>query len=57
MGYAAVMSLAEGKGNRIVATQNGSIVDIDMEEALQMTKTFQMDRYQIMEALALSKPV
>jgi 6-phosphofructokinase 1 len=57
MGYAAVMSLAAGKGNRIVATQNGSIVDIDMEEALQMTKTFQMDRYQILESLALSKPL
>jgi 6-phosphofructokinase 1 len=51
------MSLAAGKGNRIVATQNGSIVDIDMEEALQMTKTFQMDRYQILESLALSKPL
>ena len=51
MGYEAVMSLVAGKGNRIVATQNGRIVDLDMEEALQMKKTFQMDRYQILEAL------
>ena len=52
MGYEAVMTLAAGKGNRIIATQDGRIVDLDMEEALQMVKPFQMDRYQILEALS-----
>ncbi len=54
MGYDAVMALAAGRGNRIIATQDGRIVDLDMEEALQMTKPFQMDRYQILEALTSS---
>ena len=55
MGYRAVMALVEGKDNCIIATQNGKIVDIEMEEALQMKKNFQMDRYQILEALTNSK--
>ena len=52
MGYSAVMSLLEGKGNRIIASRDGSIVDLDMEEALAMTKPFQMDRYEILETLS-----
>ena len=36
------------------ATQDGRIVDLDMEEALQMKKSFPMERYQILEALTLS---
>ena len=52
MGYRAVAALMEGRGNRIVATQNGRIVDLDMEEALGMVKTFQMDRYEVLEALS-----
>ena len=52
MGYAAVMTMMARKGNRIISMQNGSIVDLDMEEALSMTKSFQMDRYQVLEALS-----
>jgi len=52
MGYNAVMSLAEGRGNRIIASQNGHLVNLDMEEALEMTKRFQMDRYEILETLS-----
>ena len=52
MGYEAVMSLIEGRGNRVVATQEGRVVDIDMEEALSMTKPFEMDRYDVLEALS-----
>ena len=52
MGYAAVMTMMARKGNRIISMQNGSIVDLDMEEALCMTKSFQMDRYQVLEALS-----
>jgi len=55
MGYRAVMALLEGKDNCIIATQNGKIVDIEMEEALQMKKPFQMERYQILESLTNSK--
>ena len=54
MGYEAVMALVSGKGNRVIGTQDGRIVDLDMEEALQMKKPFPMDRYQILEALTLS---
>ena len=52
MGYEAVLSLIEDRGNRIICTHDGRIVDLDMEEALAMTKQFQMDRYQVLEALA-----
>ena len=51
MGYEAVLTLISNRGNRIIATRDGHIVDLDMEEALAMTKQFQMDRYQVLEAL------
>ena len=51
MGYQAVQTLAAQKGNRIVSLVDGRIIDLDMEEALAMTKNFQMDRYDILEAL------
>ena len=54
MGYEAVMALASGRGNCVIATKDGRIVDLDMEEALQMKKPFPMERYQILEALTLS---
>ena len=54
MGYEAVMALTSGKGNCVIATKDGRIVDLDMEEALQMKKPFPMERYQILEALTLS---
>ena len=50
MGYEAVQSLAEGRGNRIICTQDGKVVDLDMEEALAMTKVFDMERYRVLEA-------
>ena len=55
MGYEAVISLAEGRGNRIIATQDGRIVDLDMEAALAMTKQFDMERYAVLEALTNSE--
>lgn len=51
MGYEAVLTLLSNRGNRIIATRDGRIVDLDMEEALAMTKQFQMDRYQVLESL------
>ena len=55
MGYASVMCLCEGKGNRVIARQEGRIMDLEMEEALQMVKPFPMDRYQILESLSITK--
>ena len=52
MGYAAVNALAEGRLNRIIATQQGDIVDIPIEEALQMKKHLQMVRYDVLETMA-----
>ncbi|MGI5964052.1 MAG: 6-phosphofructokinase [Lawsonibacter sp.] len=54
MGYEAVNALMEGKGNRIIATQDGRIVDLDMEAALAMSKKFDMERYNVLEALTNS---
>jgi len=55
MAYEAVVSLMENRGNRVIAAQNGQLVGLDMEEALQMKKHFQMDRYEILEALSSTK--
>jgi hypothetical protein len=55
MGYYAVSSFAEGRGNCIIATQEGGIVEIPIEEALAMKKHLQMDRYKIMEAMLIGK--
>ena len=54
MGYEAVKVLLEGKGNRIIGTRDGRITDMDMEEALAMTKSLEMYRYQVLEALTTS---
>ena len=56
MGYRAVMSLMEGRGNRVVVTQDGRVTDMEMEEALQMVKPFPMERYQILESLTCRQP-
>ena len=39
MGAHAVDAMIEGKTNRVVAYRHGEFVDIDIEEALAMTKT------------------
>lgn len=54
MGYAAVNAIADGRGNCIVGTDEGHLVEIPIEEALSMTKNLQMDRYYVLEALANS---
>ena len=51
MGYYAVMALAEGRGDCIIGTKEGGIVEIPIEEALTMKKHLQMDRYRIMEVM------
>ena len=47
MGYEAVQLLYQGKGNRAVAYQGSSVVDYDIEEALQMKKEFNQDMLKI----------
>ena len=51
MGYQAVQCLLNGTFNRVIATKDGKVVDIDIEEALSMTKPFPMDRYDVLEAV------
>ena len=51
MGYRAVMALSEGRYNCIIGTKHGDIVEIPIEEALEMKKTLQMERYEVLEAM------
>ncbi|MBR3297941.1 MAG: 6-phosphofructokinase [Clostridia bacterium] len=53
MGYNAVRALYEGRKNLIIATKEGSLVEIPIEEALHMKKHLQMDRYNIMGVMQL----
>ena len=53
MGYYAVRAFAEGRSNVIIGTQEGGIVEIPIEEALQMKKHLQMERYEIMESMQI----
>ena len=57
MGYYAVRAFAEGRGNCIICTQEGGIVEIPIEEALAMKKHLQMDRYAIMEAMQIGSHI
>ena len=47
MGYEAVQLLNQGKGNRVVAYQGSSVVNYDIEEALQMKKQFDQNMLKI----------
>lgn len=53
MGYYAVNALAAGRVNCIIGTKEGSIREIPIEEALQMKKSLQMDRYSILETMGI----
>ena len=46
-GYAAVKLLEKGIGNRVVAMKHGEIVDYDIFEALNMTKPFDVEMYEV----------
>lgn len=47
MGYEAVQLLYKGKGNRVVAYQGSSVVDYEIEDALQMKKEFNQNMLKI----------
>ncbi len=56
MGYFAVKALSEGRSNIVITTHDGSITEVNIEEALQMKKSLQMDRYEVLEAVGISMP-
>ena len=51
MGSYAVDILLEGKSNRVVGYRDGRIVDFDIEEALNMTKTIDEFEYNVSKIL------
>ena len=51
MGYFAIRLLAEGKGGRVVAMCDDKYVDIDIDEALGMTKDLNAEAYQMFTVL------
>ncbi|MGX8692195.1 MAG: 6-phosphofructokinase [Clostridia bacterium] len=57
MGYYAVKAFAEGRGNCIIGTQEGNLVELPIEEALTMKKHLQMYRYEIMEAMQFGSSI
>ncbi len=53
MGYHAVELLANGIGNRVVVLRGGSVMDYDIEEALQMKKEFDSRLYSISNEISI----
>ena len=51
MGFEAVQAMIERRGNCVIAEQDGKIIDIEMEKALQMVKPFDMEKYDILQSL------
>ncbi len=51
MGYLAVELLLEGKTNKIVCTNHGSFVDVDIEEGLSMEKGIQQMEVDVLGAM------
>ena len=56
MGYFAVKALAAGRSNVIIGTRGGDIVETPIEEALEMKKHLQMDRYEVLETVSVTIP-
>ena len=52
MGHAAVNLLLKGVGNRVIALKNDHIVNFDIYEALQMTKEFDMQSYDMLNDIS-----
>jgi len=51
MGYMAVELLLEGKTNRVVCSQQGRFLDIDINEALTMTRGIQNIEVSVLAAM------
>ena len=53
MGYKAVELLSQNIGNRVVAVQNGKIVDFDITEALNMPRVFDKHLFDIAKTISI----
>ena len=53
MGCIAVELLKQGIGNRVIALQKGELVDYDIFEALNMTKTIDLDLYKLAHEISI----
>ena len=53
MGCRAVELLKQGIGNRVIALQKGELVDYDIFEALNMTKTIGLDLYKLAHEISI----
>lgn len=51
MGYQAVMKLAAGESNRVIGKLGDDYVDYDIEEALAMKKSIDVDAYEMLHCL------
>ena len=52
MGHKAVSLLKEGKSNRVVVMREGKITDLDITEALNMERVFDMNLYEASKVLS-----
>lgn len=52
LGAKAVELLIEGKGGRVVGIRKGQVIDMDINEALKMERTFDEKLYNISKALS-----
>ena len=53
MGYRAAKLLNEGNSNRVVVMQNGKIIDLDITEALNKKREFNMELYKIAHVISI----
>ncbi|MDD5796284.1 MAG: 6-phosphofructokinase [Oscillospiraceae bacterium] len=53
MGYKAVELLNDNIGNRVIAVQNGKIVDFDITEALNMPRVFDKHLFDIAKTISI----
>ena len=53
MGYYAVKLLSEGASNRVVCYRNGKIIDVDIFEALNMHKPFDIEKYEMANTISI----
>jgi len=53
MGFLATELLVTGRGNRVIAVQNGRVCDLDIEEALAYTRTFDFELYRMAQSISI----
>ena len=53
MGYAAVELLSKGVGNRVIGLKNNKIVNYDIFEALNMSKSFDQETYRLANTISI----